>query len=231
MEYIAKGNIKVTSFHPRTHSVKEINYFILVVFWSWFLIHGNLTFCQDAWKSIQFHSFITVQLYIIFDYCSWTRTVFMLLFSSWFSASQASLVSTEHHYGLLFSPNTFSSETYLKKKRGKQILQNQQKNPHTSTTRLHCLLCQKSLFCLPENSSSLHGGWIVTAGQITTAIKTEHGEMKWGQRAWVAGMCVRTHVCERQKRKSSLFGFVYPLQHFRGSQQSPRKLLLICFPD
>lgn len=116
MEYIAKGNIKVTSFHPRTHSVKEINYFILVVFWSWFLIHGNLTFCQDVWKSIQFHSFITVQLYIIFDYCSWTRTVFMLLFSSWFSARQASLVSTEHHYGLLFSPNTFSSESYLKKK-------------------------------------------------------------------------------------------------------------------
>lgn len=32
MEYISNEKIKVTVFHPRTHKVKEINYFFLEVF-------------------------------------------------------------------------------------------------------------------------------------------------------------------------------------------------------
>lgn len=110
MEYISNGKIKVTVFHPRTQKVEEINYFFFLKCSDPDFIHiGSLNFCQVAWKTMQFHWLITVQLYIIFAYCSWTRTIFMSLFSFWFSVSQASLVSTEHHYGLLFSPNTFSS--------------------------------------------------------------------------------------------------------------------------
>lgn len=46
-------------------------------------------------------------------------------------------------------------------------------------------------------------------------------------------VCVhaRLHACMKEKRKSSDFGFIYYLQHFRGSQQSQRKLLLISFHD
>lgn len=110
MEYISNGKIKVTVFHPRMHKVKERNYFFFQkCFDPDYLSIGRLNFCQVAWKTMQFHWFITVQLYTIFAHCSWARTIFMSLFSFWFSASQASLVSTEHHYGLLFSPNTFSS--------------------------------------------------------------------------------------------------------------------------
>lgn len=50
MEYVSNGKIKVTLFHLRTHKPKEINYFILEVFWSWFLIHRKLDFLPRCMK-------------------------------------------------------------------------------------------------------------------------------------------------------------------------------------
>lgn len=106
MEHISNGKIKVILFHPRTHKVKEMNYFILGVFWSWFLIYSEFDFfIKMHEKDSLIHNSV------IFAYCSWTRMIFTALFSSSFSASQESLIS-EHQYRWLLSPNRFSSGSY-----------------------------------------------------------------------------------------------------------------------
>lgn len=46
----SNGKIKVTVFHPRTHKVNEIIFF-LEVFWSWFLIHREVEFLPSCMKN------------------------------------------------------------------------------------------------------------------------------------------------------------------------------------
>lgn len=180
---------------------------LIILFWKHsdpnFLYIGSLTFCQDAWKSIQFHWFITVQLYIIFAYCSWTRTILCHYFPSGFQQAKHHLFQQNIIMGC-FSLQIHFPVDCIKNNNKKKTTQTQPKkqtnppkpthtHPHPPAVQLGCVAyppIKKRLLCLPENSPSLQGDyWLL-------------GRSPWGN--------------ERRRTKSvSVRMWVYALAHTR----------------
>lgn len=139
---------------------------LIILFWKHsdpnFLYIGSLTFCQDAWKSIQFHWFITVQLYIIFAYCSWTRTILCHYFPSGFQQAKHHLFQQNIIMGC-FSLQIHFPVDCIKNNKKKKDNTNPTKeankpsktNTHTppptsSTTGLRCLPPYQKKASLPS---------------------------------------------------------------------------------
>lgn len=138
MEYISNEKIKAILFHPRAHKVKEINYFILEVFWTWFLIHRKLDFLPRCMKKC------TVSLIhncpIIYNLCLLLLNkdnFYVIIFLLVFSQPSITCFNRTSLWVAFLSKYIFQWIVFKKKK--KKTTQNQpnkETNPPKTTTTM-----------------------------------------------------------------------------------------------